>query len=111
MAASSGIRRVSSVTQIDKRIHEIKAELAAIGDMRPGSLTRQFKDPDNQSGAYYQLSYTLDKKSRTEYVSGDWVAEVRRQVATYKRFKTLTEQWIALSIERCRLNKKGTRKP
>lgn len=99
------------ITQIDKRIDKIRVELAAIGDMRPGSLTRQFKDPEKQSGAYYQLSYTMEGKSRTEYVSRDWVAEVRRQVATYKHFKALTEQWIALSIERCRLNKKRTRKP
>ena len=38
--------------EIRKRIDKIKAELAAIGDMRPGSLTRQYKDPKNQSGAY-----------------------------------------------------------
>ena len=44
--------------EIVKRIDRIKAELAAIDEMRPGSLTRQYKDPQNQSGAYYQLSYT-----------------------------------------------------
>jgi len=52
---------------IERRIERIKAELAAIGDMRPGSLTKQYKDPESQSGPYYQLSYTLDRQSRTEY--------------------------------------------
>ena len=99
------------LTQIDNRIGKIKAELAALGEMRPGSLTRQYKDPESGSGAYYQLSYTLDMKSRTDYIPRDWVKEVRRQVDNYKRFKSLSAEWVALSIERCRLTMKLTRRP
>ena len=99
------------LAQIDKRIGKIKAELAAIGEMRPGSLTRQYKDPESGSGAYYQLSYTLDMKSRTDYIPRDWVKDVRRQVGNYKRFKSLSAEWVALSIERCRLTMKLTRRP
>lgn len=89
--------------QIKKRIAGIKAELGAIGQMRPGSLTRQYKDPKHQSGAYYQLSYTRDMKSRTEYVPRERVDEVRRQITSYKRFRSLIEEWVKLSIEQCRL--------
>jgi hypothetical protein len=96
--------------EIGKRIDKIKAELAAIGDMRPGSLTRQYKDPKNQSGAYYQLSYTRQMKSRTEYVARECLPEVRRQIANYKRFKALSAQWVALSIEHSRLSMKLARK-
>jgi hypothetical protein len=39
--------------QIEKRIGTTRAKLAAIDEMRPGSLSRQYKDPANQSGAYY----------------------------------------------------------
>ena len=92
--------------QIDKRIGKIKVQLAAIGPMRPGSLTRQYKDPASASGAYYQLSYTLDMKSRTDYIPRHWVREVRAQVGNYKRFKSLSAEWVALSIERCRLTMK-----
>lgn len=98
------------LAEIDKRIARIKAELAAIDDMRPGSLTRQFKDPKGQSGPYYQLSYTREMKSRTEYIPRDWVREVRRQIRNYKRFKTLITQWTALSIERSRLKMKLARR-
>jgi hypothetical protein len=97
--------------EIRKRIHKIKAELAAIDDMRPGSLTRQYKDPENQSGAYYQLSYTREMKSRTEYVARDCVREVRREIANYKRFKALTAEWVDLGIEHSRLKMKLTRRP
>ena len=98
------------LAEIDKRIARIKAELATIDDMRPGSLTRQYKDPKDQSGPYYQLSYTRDMKSRTDYIPRDWVREVRRQIRTYKRFKALITQWTALSIERSRLKMKLARR-
>jgi len=93
------------------RIHQIKAELAAIDDMRPGSLTRQYKDPENQSGAYYQLSYTRQMKSRADYVARENVREVRGEIANYKRFKALTAEWVDLSIERSRLKMKLARSP
>lgn len=97
--------------QLEKRISKIKAELATIEEMRPGSLSRQYKDPEHQTGAYYQLSYTREMKSRTEYVARESVRDVRRQIAHYKRFKALTAQWITLSIELCRLKMKRPRRP
>ena len=96
--------------EIRKRIERIKAELAAIDEMRPGSLTRQYKDPKNQTGSYYQLSYTRDMKSRTDYIARECVRDVRREISNYKRFKTLSAQWVALSIEHSRLQMQLARK-
>ena len=67
--------------------------------MRPGSLTRQYKDRKNETGGYWQISYTRHMKSRTEYVREEWVPEIRRQIANHKRFKRL----IDLDIERSKL--------
>ena len=97
--------------QIQKRIDTIKLKLAAIDEMRPGSLSRQYKDPENQTGAYYQLSYTRDMKSRTEHVARDAVRDVRRQIENYKRFKALTTEWVDLGIEHSRLKMKLARRP
>jgi len=97
------------LAQIERRIDKIKAELVDIGDMRPGSLTQQYKDPENQSGPYYQLSYTLDMRSRTEYIRRDCVSDVRRQIRNYKRFKKLSGEWVALGIEHSRLTMKLAR--
>ena len=91
------------ILQIERRIDRIKKALLEIGPMRPGSLTRQHKDPENQTGAYWQISYTRRMKSRTEYVRREWVRDIRRQIASHKRFKSLVEQWIDLSIEHSRL--------
>jgi hypothetical protein len=71
--------------------------------MRPGSLTRQYKDRQNKTGACWRISYTRQMKSRTEYVREEWVEEIRRQIATHKRFKRLIDQWIDLDIERSKL--------
>jgi hypothetical protein len=91
---------------IKKRIQKIKAELTAIQAMRPGSLTRQYKDPKNHGGAYYQISYTREMKSRTEYVPRPCLPQVRSEIRHYKRFKALITEWVALSIEQSRLKMK-----
>jgi hypothetical protein len=91
------------IHQIEQRIDRIKRALLEIGPMRPGSLTRQYKDPQHRVGAYWQISYTRRMKSRTEYVRPQWVKEIRRQTVAHKRFKRLVDQWIDLSIEHSRL--------
>ena len=102
------------IRQIEQRIARIKEALQEIGPMRPGSLTRQYRDPKERSGGYWQISYTRQMRSRTEYVRPEWVAETRQQIATYKRFKRLVDQWLSLSIEHSQLSmriakKKGSR--
>jgi hypothetical protein len=82
------------IQQVERRIDRIKRALLEIGPMRPGSLTRQYKDPQHHAGAYWQISYTRRIKSRTEYVRREWVKDLRRQIASHKRFKSLVEQWI-----------------
>src|ERR1039457_4762125 len=94
------------IQQIEQRIDRIKKALLEIGPMRPGSLSRQYKDPQHQAGAYWQISYTRRMKSRTEYVRREWVKEIPRQPATQKRLKRRVDQFIALSIEHSRLTMK-----
>jgi hypothetical protein len=91
------------IQQIEQKIDRIKEELKEVGPMRPGSLTRQYRDPGNGTGAFWQISYTRQMKSRTEYVRKEWVTQIRKQVATHKRFKRLIDQWIDLSIEQSQL--------
>ncbi len=98
------------LAQIERRIGKIKGELTEIGEMRPGSLTKQYKDPEAQSGSYYQLSYTLDMKSHTDYIRRECVSDIRRQIKNYKRLKKLSAEWIALSIEHSRLAMKLARR-
>jgi len=76
---------------ITRRIERIKEALRWIDPMRPGSLTRQYKDRVNETGAYWHISSSRRMKSRTDYVHGACFPEIRRPIATHKRFKRLIE--------------------
>ena len=89
--------------KMEKEIEGIKKELAGIGEMRPGSLTRQYRKPNEKEGSYYQLSYMHKMKSRTDYVRPQFVEQTRNQVAAYKRFKKLTQRWVELGIAHAKL--------
>jgi len=54
-----------TIPQMEARIRRIKKMLMEIGPMRPGSLTRQYKNPEDKTGAYWQISYTRKMRSRT----------------------------------------------
>ena len=98
------------IQKMEKRIEEIKAKLVLIGEMRPGSLNKQFtvcgrsncrcSDPQNpkKHGPYYQLSYVHQGKSTSQYIQKEWVGAVRLQLANYKTYKALTTQWVDLAL-------------
>lgn len=104
-----------SVQQIERRIQQIKTRLAALGEMRPGSLSKQYnvcgkpgcrcKDPENpqRHGPYYQLSWVHRGKSTTQFIRRPFLAEVKAQLATYKTFRKLTDQWIELALQAAKM--------
>jgi hypothetical protein len=98
------------IGQIERRILRIKQELQKIGPLRPGSLTKQYKDPEKKTGPFWQLSYTRAMRSRTDYIRKNEVKEIRKQIAAYKRLKSLTAEWVDLSIELSKLTLKLDRK-
>lgn len=87
-----------SLSQVEKRIVKIKREMQAIGEMRPGSLTQQYQKPKEKKGAFYQISYTHQMKSKTEYVRPEFVKDLKRQIKNYKKFKDMTKEWTDLAI-------------
>ena len=100
-----------SLSTFDRQIQRIQTQLAKLGPMRPGTLTRQYRQPERQQGAYYQLSYTYQMRSHTEYVPKREVAMVRKEIALYQRYKKLTAQWIDLALRRSRLRMQLARFP
>jgi hypothetical protein len=56
------------------------------------------------------LSYTRDRKSRTEYISRNALSDVRLQIDNYKHLKALTEKWVDLSIEQSPKDETGARR-
>jgi hypothetical protein len=100
----------ASIQQLEQRIQQIKAELAALGEMRPGSLSKQYnvcgkpncrcKDPQNpqRHGPYYQLSWVHQAKSTTQFIRRPFLPQVRAQIATYNKFRKLTDEWVSLAL-------------
>jgi hypothetical protein len=49
-----------SLLKIEKQIDKIKQELIDRGEMRPGSLTKQYHNAKEKKWGFYQLSYTYN---------------------------------------------------
>ena len=77
--------------------------MLTIGEMRPGLLTRQYQYPKEKKGGFHQISYTYKMKSKTEYVRPEFVKDLKVQIANYKKFKKLIQEWIDLAIEYSKL--------
>jgi len=92
-----------SLAQIEEKIAGIKQKLMELGEMRPGSLTHQYHKPKEKQGGFYQISYTHKMRSKTEYVRPEFVKDLRDQIASFKNFKRLVQQWTDLAIEHSRL--------
>jgi hypothetical protein len=96
--------------QIEKKIERIRQEMLTIGPMRPGTLSRQYAackkpgcacmDPVNpkKHGPFYQLSYSHEGKSTTRFVRPGYTATIEKELAAYKRFRKLTQDWVSLAI-------------
>jgi hypothetical protein len=102
-------KSANTLENLDSQIRQTQQALAALGPMRPGTLSRQYRRPQQRRGAYYQLSYTFQMRSRTEYVRPQEVAQLRGELAEYKRYKRLTARWVALSLQRAKLRIKAAR--
>ena len=89
--------------KISKRIEQIKLELQALGDLRPGSLTQQYKDSKNKTGGFFQINYMHKMKSRSDYVKKDFVNTMEAQVKEYKKMKSLVNEWVELGIIKSKL--------
>lgn len=81
-----------------KQAEKARTKLANIGAMRPGKLTQQYKDSKEKTGGYWQLNYTYQMKSRTEYVRPESLPRIRQETATFKRFKELIDALIDLEL-------------
>ena len=87
------------IRNLEKKVEKKRAALAAVGPMRPGSLTRQYRNPKKQTGEYYQLSYTRLSKSKSEHVWPEHVQMMRDEIKAYQKHKKLCEELIELCIE------------
>ena len=93
-----------------RQIEKVKGQLAALGDLRPGSLSTQYNvcgtpgcrckaTPPEKHGPYYQVSFTRKGKSSSKFVRKEDLNTVRRELKNYEVMKTLVDRWIDLATE------------
>ena len=90
----------------EKRIRALLGAMTALGAMRPGTLSVQYRNPGEKKTPFNQLSYTHKGKSRSQYVRPESLAAVRKEVETYKKFRLLIAEVTDLSLEASRLRHK-----
>ena len=104
-----------TVQQIDAKILQLKQQLLALGPLHPGGLSRQYQvcgkpgckccDPKKPRphGPYTKLTYVHHGKFTCRFVRAGSVQEVTVLVAAFRNFRQLTDEWVALSIQRAQL--------
>jgi hypothetical protein len=101
-----------NLKKIESEIKKIKQEIALMGEMRPGSLSKQYnvcgvktcacKDKVNpkKHGPQVKLSFTLQGKSKSKFIKEIFVKKITKETLEYKKFKEIMSRWIVLEIER-----------
>ena len=110
-----------SAESLEKRIQIIKRQIAELGDLRPGALSKQYNicgtpncrckaDPPVKHGPYYQISFTRHGKSSSQFVREDDLVEVQQQLDNYRLLRDLVDEWVTLSaqLSSLRLREKRT---
>jgi len=98
-----GMREEEDVPKLESAIAAIKSKILALGAMRPGKLSRQYKDREAKTGSYWQLNYTYQMKSCTEYVRTQSLRRIRRETSVFKEYKRLSEKWVDLELRLSRI--------
>lgn len=88
----------TSQQKLEKQIGQVKQQLQELGPMRPGAISRQYRNPKEKKRPFYQISYTRRMKSRTEYLRPENLTAVRRETANFKRFRKLMDRWVDLAL-------------
>ncbi|MEK6704931.1 MAG: DUF6788 family protein [Bdellovibrionota bacterium] len=84
--------------KLEKLVFDLKQQIHDIGDLRPGSLSKQMRKSKDKYGAYWHLSYTHLGKGHTQYVRNEFMDQIRRETANFKRFRRLLDRLISISI-------------
>lgn len=100
--------------RLETRRAELCAELASIGDLRPGSLVGRYRrcgkpnchcatEPEGGHGPSWSLTRKVGGKTVTRIIPGDAVEQTREQIAEYRRLRRLTRELVEVSERLCDL--------
>ena len=109
---------MATEAQLVRKIQTLKKKIVEIGDVYPGSVTKQYnicgtpgckcKDKKNpvKHGPYSNLNFTFKGRSRTKFIRKELVRDFKRYTANHKKFRNYVEQFIELNMELINLRSK-----
>ena len=100
------------LTELGRQRREIQDQLAALDDLRPGSLTPRYRkcgkptchcaaEGDPGHGPSWSLTWTVEGKTQTRIIPVEAVEETQAQIAEYRRARALTRDLFEVSTRMC----------
>jgi hypothetical protein len=102
-----------SLEELIKQRDDIRAELAEIGDMRPGTLVSRFrkcgkptchcaKDGSLGHGPSWALTWKVDGKTVAKIIpEGPAVEQTKEHISEFRRFRELSRELIDVNEKLC----------
>ena len=101
-----------TVQTLEQRRAELKAKLAQVGDLRPGSLVERYRRCGKAGchcaahgaeghGPSWSLTREVAGKTITRVIPAEAVAHTRQQMAEYQRFRGLVREMVETSEQLC----------
>jgi hypothetical protein len=102
----------SNIDSLCQQRDLVLQKMRAIDRLRRGSLSRQFfrsaqGAPAHQRGPYYVLQGYFHGQKFSERVPADQAQQVEQEVANYRRFRELADQFVSLTDQTTRLQDEG----
>ena len=105
---------IASLPALEAHQNEIRRQLAAIGDLRPGSLVERYRkcgksychcaaDGARGHGPSWSLTHPVAGTTRTRVIPRGAVEQTRAQIAECRRFRQLVREMIEVSDAICQL--------
>jgi len=97
-----------ALQELRSRRDELRTELAAIGELRPGSLVGRYRKCGKANchcaqegapghGPSWSLTHRVGGKTLTRIIPQALVARTKAQIAEYRRLRELTRQLVEVS--------------
>jgi hypothetical protein len=101
-----------TMQELERKRAELKARLAEVGDMRPGSLVERYRrcgkagchcagEGAEGHGPSWSLTREVGGKTVTRVLPARCVPEVREQIGEYRRFRGLARELVEASEQLC----------
>lgn len=98
--------------ELDAERKQLLARIAALGDLRPGSLSSSYvtcgksncrcaQSPEHRHGPHWLLTYTVAGKTRTRSIPAAELEATRAQIAECRRLRELVAKLIEVSADLC----------